>query len=395
MNFKKVAAMMIRNRFAATLAVLLAGIICAGAEAEHHRATHLGNPATRFAPPMNSPADLRARFADPQLHPDFVEVLRQWGWTGDLNDFFTAGLTNEIVEWQITVGDTMPFMSSREAHKAICLRNVTWAGTEPIHAYAFVFRSNGRVYRCIVPRPCSNFFVVDLGPEPKAGLAIDCETPGNAILGRPFKVSLNVRNTGNIPGPLASVVLPVPAGAVVTATTDGGMVTNNSVVWTIADLPVNTTKQVYALMKGSTPGILNFSPSAGSAAVASVQSSCATEIMGVPAILLEKSDDPDPVAVGDTTTYTVKVTNQGTADDSNVQIVVTIASELAPVSTSAGTIDGQTVTLPPIPKLPAKQAATYTIIAKGVSAGDGRTVFTLSSDMLTSPISAEESTTVY
>ena len=62
----------------------------------------------------------------------------------------------------------MPFMSSREAGKAICLRNVTWAGKEPIHAYAFTFASNGRLYRCITPKPCSNFFVVDLGPEPKS-----------------------------------------------------------------------------------------------------------------------------------------------------------------------------------------------------------------------------------
>ena len=126
-----------------------------------------------------------------------------------------------------------------------------------------------------------------------------------------------------------------------------------------------------------------------------MQNSCETIVAGIPAILLEKADDPDPVSIGDTTTYTVKVTNQGTADDSNVQVTVAIASALVPVSSSEGTIDGQTVTLPVVPKLAAKQAVTYKIVAKGVTAGDGHTKFTLSSDMLTSPISAEESTTVY
>ena len=72
-----------------------------------------------------------------------------------------------------------------------------------------------------------------------------------------------------------------------------------------------------------------------------------------------------------------------------------LAAELAPVSSVEGKIDGQTVTLPLIPKLAPKEVVTYKIVAKGVSAGDGHTLFTLSSDVLKSPINAEESTTVY
>ena len=149
------------------------------------------------------------------------------------------------------------------------------------------------------------------------------------------------------------------------------------------------------MLKTISPGTLAFNSSVSSQNVLPVQSSCETAVVGVPAILLEKADNPDPVSIGDTTTYTVRVTNQGTADDSNVQVVVIIAPELAPVSASEGTIDGQTVTFPALPTLAAKQAVTYKIVAKGVSAGDGHTKFTLSSDILSSPIFAEESTTVY
>ena len=114
------------------------------------------------------------------------------------------------------------------------------------------------------------------------------------------------------------------------------------------------------------------------------------------AILLEKADDPDPVGIGETTTYTVKITNQGSADDNNVKMVVTIAPELTPVSaTGNGAISGQTVTFPAVPKLAPKEAVTYKIVAKGAKAGDGRTRFELNSDMLTSPVIAEESTHVY
>ena len=58
--------------------------------AEEHRATRLGHPATRFAPPLRTPEDLRARFRDEKLRPDFASVLYQWGWKGDLDDLFRA-----------------------------------------------------------------------------------------------------------------------------------------------------------------------------------------------------------------------------------------------------------------------------------------------------------------
>jgi uncharacterized repeat protein (TIGR01451 family) len=365
------------------------------ARAEHHRATHLGNPATRFAPTMYAPDDLRARFRDVKLHNDFIAVLKQWGWTGNYDDFFAAGLANEIVEWEIPVGETMPFMSTREDGKPICLRNVTWAGTEPIHAYAFVFHSNGRIYRCITPKPCSNFFVVDLGAEPKSGLEIACTVTDKIVAGRTVEICLSVHNSGNLTEPSATVTLPVPPDALITAATDNGALVNNAVTWTIENLPANATKQLCTVIKPQKPGALNFNPTASSATVPAVTSACSTEAIGIPAILLEKSDDPDPVAIGDTTTFTVKVTNQGTADDSNVQVVVTIAPELEPVSSAEGKITGQDVTMPVIPKLAPKEVVTYKIVAKGVKAGDGHTMFTLLSDVLKSPLNAEESTTVY
>ena len=173
------------------------------------------------------------------------------------------------------------------------------------------------------------------------------------------------------------------------------MVASNSVTWTISNLSAGAVKQVCAVLKSSQPGTLNFNPAVSSTAAGSAQSACATEVAGIPAILLEKSDDPDPVSVSNTTTYIVKVTNQGTADDSNVQVVVGIAPQLVPVSASEGTIDGQTVTLPVVTRLAPKQAVTWRVVARGVSPGDGHTKFTLTSDELKSPLTAEESTTVY
>ena len=112
------------------------------ADAARHRATRLGNPATRFAPPLNSAEDLRDRFRDPQLRPDFGEILRQWGWRGDLDDLFHAALNEEIEPVEIPVGHVMPFMSSRKHGKPVCLKEVLWAGKAPIQAFAFNFAAS-------------------------------------------------------------------------------------------------------------------------------------------------------------------------------------------------------------------------------------------------------------
>ena len=365
------------------------------AQAEQHRATHLGNLSTRFAPPLVTPDDLRSRFRDEKLKPDIASILNQWGWQGNPGDLFAAAATNEITEIEIPTGTTMPFMSSREAGRPVCLRNVLWAGKDPISAFAFTFTSNNRRYRCVTPKPCSNFYVEDLGPVPKPVLALDCWVPEKVPLGRPVHVCLDVRNTGNAVEPKTVVTLPIPPGAAVTNTTEGGAITQDRITWEISNFAPDASKQVCATFVAPQISRLSFTSSATGAISKPVQSGCETKIFGIPAILLEKADNPDPIGVGSNTVYTVKVTNQGTADDSNVQVIVAIAPELAPVSSSEGTIDGQTVTLPVVPTLAAKQAVTYTIVAKGVSAGDGHTKFTLSSGMLKTPIMAEESTTVY
>lgn len=370
-------------------------LACASIYAEQHRATHLGAPATRFAPPLNAPDDLRSRFRDENLRPDIASILAQWGWTGNLDDLRFAALTNEITEIKIPTGTVMPFMSSREGGRPICLRNVTWAGKEPISAYTFTFSSRDHRYRCVTPRPCSNFFLEDLGPEPKPVLALDCSVPGQIPVGRPLEVCLTLQNTGNRAETKSTVVLPIPKGTTLTRATEGGVTTSDSVTWQFADLAPNSRKQFCAVFDMGQIGPVSFSPTASGSLAKPVQTSCESKVFGIPALLLEKADEPDPVSVDSTTTYTVKVTNQGTADDLNVQVVVTVAPELMPINTSDGKIDGQTVTLPLVPRLMPRQAISYSIVAKGVGPGDGHTRFVLSSDSLKSSIFAEESTTVY
>ena len=80
---------------------------------------------------------------------------------------------------------------------------------------------------------------------------------------------------------------------------------------------MNAPKQLCATFTSANSGTFVFSAMAKGTCAKEVSTSCQTKVIGISALLLEKADHPDPIEVGETTTYTVKVTNQGTADDIN------------------------------------------------------------------------------
>ena len=226
-------------------------------------------------------------------------------------------------------------------------------------------------------------------------LAITCKASEQQFMGRKFDVCYTVSNTGDAPAAGTKLEVSIPSGLTVVSTTGNGAVSGGKVTWDLGAVDAANPQNVCVTLSGANGGSYDFAGTAKGACAAAVSTSCTTKVVGIPAILLEKADDPDPVAVGDTTTYTVKVTNQGSADDHNVQIIVEIAPELAPVSSSEGSISGNTVTMPLVPTLAPKQAVTYKIVAKGVNVGDGHTLFRLKSDVLKAEITAQESTHVY
>ncbi len=225
-------------------------------------------------------------------------------------------------------------------------------------------------------------------------LAITCKATEQQFMGRKFEVCYTVSNTGDAAAAGTVLEVAVPAGLEVVSA-GSGTVAGGKITYNLGSVEAATPQNVCATFTSATGGTFDFAGTAKGACAAAVSTSCSTKVVGLAAILLEKADDPDPVAIGDTTTYTVKVTNQGSAVDHNIQVIVSIAPELTPVSSSEGTIEGNTVTLPVVASLAPKQAVTYKIVAKGVKAGDGHTSFKLTSDVLKSAISAEESTHVY
>ena len=83
--------MKVRSLVRATLALaVIAGLPGGLALAQQHRATRLGNPATRFAKPLKNADDLRVLLRSEKARADVAAVLRDAGWAGDIADLDRA-----------------------------------------------------------------------------------------------------------------------------------------------------------------------------------------------------------------------------------------------------------------------------------------------------------------
>jgi hypothetical protein len=192
------------------LAVAVLALTGPLAQAEH-RATRLGHPSTRFAPPLTDPEQLRTLLTSEKLRADVASILQQAGWKGNVEDLRRAAATAEIKEVKLPKGTRLPFMSARKNGKPVALMDVLWVGEEPIDAFEFVFASNGRRYRCVTPKLCSNFLIIDLGPDLPA-LQLTKIAPAEAESCTPFPVKIRVRNTSTLTLTQVRVTDPLPAG---------------------------------------------------------------------------------------------------------------------------------------------------------------------------------------
>ena len=226
------------------------------------------------------------------------------------------------------------------------------------------------------------------------GLKITKTGDKERFLGRKATYSIVITNSGDTTLTDVIVTDNAPAGTSFVSTS-GATVTGNQAVWRVGSLPAGQAKSFEVVLTSTTPG--NHCNAATVTAAGGMRESAEACTMwrGVAAVLLEVVDDPDPIQADEQTVYTIRVTNQGTADLTNVGISALFDEEITPVSSPQGTISGQNVRFPTVPRLAAKQTFTYTINAKAVKAGDSRNKISLTADGLATPVVEEESTRVY
>lgn len=203
-----------------------------------------------------------------------------------------------------------------------------------------------------------------------------------------------VSNVGDTDLSGLTVVDTAPEGTTF-ASAGGGGVSGNTATWKNIDLKKGEERSFNVSLMNKNKGEYCNTAVVTTATGERQEAKACTKWLGVSALLLEVVDDPDPLLIDETTTYTIRVMNQGTADVKNLGLTANFSKQLEPVSADKGAVSGNSVKFDVVPSIAPKQTLTFTIKAKAVNVGDGRVKVSMSSDMLETPVTKEESTRVY
>ena len=228
-------------------------------------------------------------------------------------------------------------------------------------------------------------------------LVLTKTAPKTRFVGRPARFTITVANNGDAPAKNTVLVDTIPAGTQFVTASAGGRMAGGKVTWQLGTLNPKDTATVSVTVKPTAQGQIRNSATA-TAYCTKASDQAMTVVKGIPAILLECVDIEDPIEVGSRETYVITVTNQGSADGTNIVIQCTLPAEQEYVSATGPTrvvSKGKAVTFAPLGSLAAKAKVVYRVVTKGLKAGDTRFKVALTSDQMSSPAEETESTHIY
>ncbi len=192
--------------------------------------------------------------------------------------------------------------------------------------------------------------------------------PDLRFLGRDAIFEIAVTNRGGAAAQNVTVTDVIDGAADFVSADNGGSRQGNKVVWSLGNLPAGETRNLKVNLRCNTIGTVKNHASVTYCAAA--EASCEMQVRGIPGVLLEVVDEHDPIEIGAHETYTIIVTNQGTAEDTNITIACEIPPQMEFVSAAGatvGTAQGKIVTFAPLPRLAPKERATFKVDCKGIN----------------------------
>jgi uncharacterized repeat protein (TIGR01451 family) len=229
-------------------------------------------------------------------------------------------------------------------------------------------------------------------------LVITKDGPNKRYLGRSVTFDITVTNKGDAPAQDTVIEDQVPSNSRFVSATGGGKLVGSKVVWELGTLaPGASRKMSITLMVDKASTVKNMAKATATCAEG-VSASAQTVVEGIPAVLLEVIDIDDPVEIGNSTTYVITATNQGSSDGTGIKIVCTLEDNEQFVSAGGATngrLSGNQVIFDSLPRLAPKAKATWRVVVKAVKAGDVRFKVTMNTDQIGRPVEETESTNLY
>lgn len=233
-----------------------------------------------------------------------------------------------------------------------------------------------------------------------ANLALRLSGPDREYIGLPVTYRLAVTNEGDAEDRDVVVSASIPPGMTLVDASDGGGEAGGSVVWRISVLPPGATREMqFRLRGGGEERSVRLAANVVGACGGSEQAQVVTELRGVPALLVEVIDKYDPHRIGEVEEYEIRVTNQGSAPETNVQVTCEIPAEMSFMGvagpTSGGPGEGRQIRLGPVASIPPKATVIWTVSVRCERPGDLRFGVQVTTDEHGAPVMETEATRVY
>lgn len=231
-------------------------------------------------------------------------------------------------------------------------------------------------------------------------LIVTSKGPEKMFLGRPVTYELTVTNTGDATAAQTVLEDPLPAGSTLVSATDGGALSDGMVRWAIGALEPKAVRTVKVTMNFASIGDFRNTATARAICASPATAAASLAMEGVPALMLNGFDDPDPVEVGGNVVYTLNITNQGSAPLTNVKLVCRMEdgdsmSFVTATGPTMGTPSGAVISFPVVAELDPKGVVVYKVTVRAEKAGQVQFRAEATSDQITRPLVKIETTHFY
>jgi uncharacterized repeat protein (TIGR01451 family) len=232
-------------------------------------------------------------------------------------------------------------------------------------------------------------------------LTISKAAPAKDFVGKPVTFEFTITNKGDGIAENTVIVASVQDGINFESATDQGVYTHSSpgqVTWNVGSIAPNSSKVVRMTLASDFKGDMVSTATAKAHCAESVATTAKTTIAGIPALRVEVIDIDDPIKIGDNSTYIVTVTNQGSANITNVRVSCEIEDQMSYISSTGPTkaeAAGNKINFQPLPNLSPNDKAVWQITVKAVGPGDLRFKAEVSGDQFKRPVNETEATTFY